>query len=486
MKTRAALSKKSRFGVMGITLIALTVSLILYWLLTFFQVPFKLFFYVLTFIVVFVPAIAIYISYFLKTLADREADESEERYRVLVETSPAGILSCDRNGNITMVNAEVVKLLGSPSAEATKQVNVFTFEPLIEIGLSANLKKCMETGQVYRGETHYVTKWGKRVYMRMHFAPYHNSAGEIVGVQGIIEDFTEYKKSQDQLRTYYQAMEHSPVAVIITDANHQIEYINPKYTKLTGYQPEELLGQNSSVLYQRESVAKDYIDLATTVNAGQVWQREIYNVRKNGDRYWENIQISPVFDDDGRISHFVGIKEDITERRQESEKTSYLAYHDGLTRLPNRELFHDRMILAAASADRFSSQMALMYLDLDGFKEINDAYGHDAGDELLKAVASRLEGLIRKGDTLARLGGDEFALLISDFKAISDVEIVARKILIALEEPLTARKLSVTVSIGISFYPDHGKIMEVLLKNADQAMYQAKKLGKNNYQIFKY
>jgi diguanylate cyclase (GGDEF)-like protein len=188
-------------------------------------------------------------------------------------------------------------------------------------------------------------------------------------------------------------------------------------------------------------------------------------------------------DEDSKISHYVGIKEDITERRQESEKTSYMAYHDGLTRLPNRELFHDRVILAAASADRFNTRMALMYLDLDGFKDINDEYGHDVGDDLLKAVAEKLSHLIRKGDTVARLGGDEFTLLIPEFKERNDIEIVAKKILTALQEPMTARKLTITVSIGISFYPEHGKVFEVLLKNADKAMYQAKKLGKNNYQI---
>ncbi|WKY44000.1 sensor domain-containing diguanylate cyclase [Eubacteriaceae bacterium ES2] len=492
MRTQKLIHKKGLIDAISTTVIALVVSAIVYRLLQFIpnEITVKPLLYALGYSIVFFPVIFGYIrraiknDEFIAAIAYREVDESEERYRVLVENSPAGILSCDRDGNITTVNDEVVKLLGSPSAEATKAVNLFNFESLIKIGVSAKLKQCMETGEVYRGESYYVTKWGKKVYLRMTFAPLHDYNRAIIGVQVSIEDFTDYKKAQDQLRTYYQAMEHSPVAVIISGADGRIEYINPKYTELTGYSSEELLGKHTSMLYQNGYASQVYEEMRKSVSAGKVWQKEFRNLKKNGEHYWENISISPVLDADGKISHYVGIKEDITERRKESEKTSYMAYHDSLTRLPNRELFHDRVILAAASADRFNTRMALMYMDLDGFKKINDAYGHDVGDDLLKAVADKLSHLIRKGDTVARLGGDEFALLIPEFKEIADLEIVAKKILTSLREPLTARKFEITVSIGISLYPEHGKIFDLLLKNADQAMYQAKKLGKNNYQIY--
>jgi PAS domain S-box-containing protein len=251
VKTKEVIRNKGIKDAIITTAIVAVTGTFVYGLIMFMplEIAYKPFFYVLIFCIIFFPTILFFIrraiknDEFISALAFREVDESEERYRVLVENSPAGILSCDRDGNITMVNAEVVKLLGSPSAEATKAVNVFTFEPLIKIGVSARLKQCIETGEVYRGESYYETKWGKKVYLRMTFAPLHDFSRTIIGVQVSIEDFTDYKKAQDQLRTYYQAMKHSPVAVIISRADGGIEYVNPKYTELTGYTLEELLGK---------------------------------------------------------------------------------------------------------------------------------------------------------------------------------------------------------------------------------------------------
>lgn len=321
--------------------------------------------------------------------------------------------------------------------------------------------------------------------MRMHCAPLHSFSGAIVGVQGILEDFTANKKAQDQLKTYYHVIEHSPVAVLISDNKGQIEYINPKYVELTGYTPDDVIGNNVSMLYARDQASAEYYqELLHEVQTGNVWRREAFNVRKNGEGYWENISVSPVLDENGQIYHFVVLKEDITKRREESEKAKYLAYHDSLTGLSNRSLFYDRLMIAVANATRYQSQMAVMFLDLDGFKEINDTYGHDTGDDVLKAVAEQLKTVMRKGDTVARMGGDEFTLIVPEFEDVTDVELVAEKILKSLRQPLTKKALLVTPSIGIAFYPQHGTNHEALLSHADKAMYQAKKQGKNNYQIY--
>lgn len=504
MKNKNATQIKLSIHVIMITVIALAINALVYFLMhdLVADVSDPAVFYGLGFMVLFIPVLTVYLRQQLKSdnLCDydlsenretdksaltREISESEARYRVLVENSPAGIITCDLEGNITTVNSAAVQLLGSPSAEATKQVNVFTYEPLIECGVADSLKKSLETGETISRETFYTTKWGKKVYLRMHCAPLNSFSGKIIGVQGIIEDFTDNKKAQDQLQTYYHVIEHSPVAVLISDDKGNVEYINPKYIELTGYTPDDVIDNNVSMLYAKERSSEGYYkELLNVVSAGNVWRKEVFNERKNGEGYWENISVSPVLDENGSIYHFVVLKEDITKRREESEKAKYLAYHDSLTGLSNRSFFYDRLMIAVANAARYQSRLAVMFLDLDGFKEINDTYGHDTGDEVLKAVAEKLKKIMRKGDTVARMGGDEFTLIVPEFEDVTDVEFLAKKILKSMEQRLTAKNLLVTPSIGIAFYPQHGANHETLLINADKAMYQAKKQGKNNYRIF--
>ncbi|HCZ16061.1 MAG TPA: diguanylate cyclase, partial [Candidatus Accumulibacter sp.] len=225
-----------------------------------------------------------------------------------------------------------------------------------------------------------------------------------------------------------------------------------------------------------------------TILAGRVWTGELINRRKNGSLYAEALTISPVTDGNGRIQHFVAIKQDISERKANEERVQHLAHHDQLTDLPNRSLLSDRLFQALAQARRDRGTVALMFLDLDSFKPVNDTLGHDIGDLLLKEVALRLQNCVpRESDTVARLGGDEFVILLAQIEKAADAVVVAGKLLAALERPflIGPHRISISGSIGIAVYPQHGDEVNQLLKNADIAMYHAKKAGRNCYRFFR-
>ncbi|WP_136416669.1 EAL domain-containing protein [Herbaspirillum sp. ST 5-3] len=294
------------------------------------------------------------------------------------------------------------------------------------------------------------------------------------------------KATEENLRKLSRAVEQSANAVMITDRNGVIEYINPWFSKITGYRPEEIIGKTPSVLRSEETHPETHKRMWDTILSGKEWTGELHNTKKNGETYWCLETISPLKNENGEVSHFVAVTEDISERKQTEQTIRHLAFHDPLTGLPNRRLFNDRLHQAAALRHRRDNAFALMLLDLDRFKTVNDTLGHDIGDALLKAVASRLLGAARQGDTLARMGGDEFALLALEISQPEDVARLADKLFAILKEPfqLYGHELYVTTSIGITLYPADANDAEALIKNADIALYRAKDLGRNNFQFF--
>jgi diguanylate cyclase (GGDEF)-like protein/PAS domain S-box-containing protein len=416
--------------------------------------------------------------------AEQLLKSSKENYRLLVENSPAGIITCDIDGNITNANNAVLKMLGESCLGEPNNINVITYKALVDCGFSTDIKKCLKTGETIINECSYNSNLGKEVYLRSHLTPMHGASGKIIGVQGIITDLTERKNYEDELRKLNLALEQSPVTVIITDYEGKIEYVNSKFTKTTGYTYEEVLGQNPRILKSGEKSIEEYKELWDTIKSGREWRGEFHNKKKNGELFWESASISPVFSKAGKITHFVDIKEDITKRKQKEQEMNYMAFHDVLTGLPNRILFQDRLVIAIANSKRYNKVMAVMFLDLDGFKFINDTFGHDAGDKLLQEVAKTLKEIVCHEDTVARIGGDEFTFIFPKVDEVEAIEVIADRILDELKKPLTELELKVTASIGIAFYPEHGTKIGELLKNADAAMYKAKELGKNNYKIF--
>lgn len=288
------------------------------------------------------------------------------------------------------------------------------------------------------------------------------------------------------LRKLIQAVEQSPVSVVITDKQGNIDYVNPRFTKVSGYNADEVKGKNPSLLKSNHVSAAVYKDLWQTISSGHIWQGELQNRSKHGRLFTEFATISPIFNTHGEISHYMAVKEDITERKAFEERLWQQTNFDPLTKLPNRALLHDRLDQAIARAHRESSKIALLLIDLDNFKTVNDSLGHEVGDEFLLHVAKRLQSLLREGDTLARIGGDEFALILSHAETLYEMEESAEQILHALIPALKIddKELFVGASIGIALHPQDGTTSGNLLKNADAAMYRAKASGRGTYRFF--
>ncbi len=272
-------------------------------------------------------------------------------------------------------------------------------------------------------------------------------------------------------------------SVFITDALGAILWVNRSFVELSGYSAEQLLGQNPKMLSSGVHGVDFYRRFWETIRAGNTWRGDIINVRPDGSRYSVSQTITPLLDTAGEVSHFVAILEDISERKAAEERMRYAASFDRLTDLPNRGLFIDRLSQSLALARREGTQGALLFLDLDHFKQVNDQFGHAAGDELLIAVARRLREVVREGDTVARLGGDEFTLILNRIREPANASAIARKILAALARPLiiAGSELRIGASIGIAIFPDHGEKIDALLEAADHAMYRAKKAGRQGY-----
>ncbi|HYD93964.1 MAG TPA: EAL domain-containing protein [Noviherbaspirillum sp.] len=291
---------------------------------------------------------------------------------------------------------------------------------------------------------------------------------------------------QAVLNKFKQAVEQSASGVVITDARGNIEYINRKFCEVNGYAPEEVLGRNPRLLKSGETDDAIYQEMWSALSERKEWRGEFKNRKKSGEVYWCMESISPIIDASGAITHFVAVIEDINDRKFAEATIRQLALYDPLTELPNRRLLREKLDQAFAWSQRAGKRVALLYLDLDRFKAINDTLGHHTGDLLLKAVARRFSGSLRRNDTLARLGGDEFAVVVGDVDTEADAAAVAEKLLEAAGEPfvIEGRDLYVTVSIGISLFPTDTDSLDTLLRNADVAMYHAKECGKNRYQFF--
>lgn len=299
-----------------------------------------------------------------------------------------------------------------------------------------------------------------------------------VAFNRVMEKAGELLQQQRMSRIVF---DNSLEGITVTDAQSRIQLVNKAFADTTGYSAEEVIGKTPAILKSGKQDAEFYAAFWTALQRDGEWRGEIWNQRKNGSIYAEWLNVSAVRNRRGEVEHYVAIFSDITERKEREEMITFQAFHDALTGLPNRLLFMDRLEQALAQAKRQKKRTpAVMFLDLDKFKQVNDTLGHDVGDQLLKEVAARLKRCVRAADTVARLAGDEFTVLLPEILEEADAELVAQKILAAMQEPirLGTEDRVVSTSIGISMYPRDGRDVETLIKCADAAMYHVKGAGR--------
>jgi diguanylate cyclase (GGDEF)-like protein/PAS domain S-box-containing protein len=296
----------------------------------------------------------------------------------------------------------------------------------------------------------------------------------------------ETAMDQEQLRLLSTALEIARNGVFITDALGRILWVNNSFTRLTGYNSDEAIGKTPALLHSGKHDADFYQRLWQTIRQGKTWANETVEQHKSGKLFTVQQTITPIKNDDGVISHFVSVIDDITVQKEAAERIRYMAHYDALTALPNRALFQDRLHQILAQSKRNGQSSALMFLDLDRFKAVNDTLGHHIGDLLLQAVAERLKACVRETDTVSRLAGDEFTVLLPNVDGREDATLVAEKITAALAAPfnLDGHEVNIGSSTGIAFYPADADSDEALIKCADQAMYAAKEQGRGTFRFY--
>lgn len=328
------------------------------------------------------------------------------------------------------------------------------------------------------------TPAGAEKWVQGQAAPQRQPDGRVLW-SGQLTDISALKALEGQLRLSASVFENVQEGIVITDVHHHILNVNTAFCRVSGYTRSEVLGRNPRFL--KSGIQPDifYRNLWEDIDRCGFWTGEVFNRAKGGDVYAVILNINAVKDDNGQVSHYVGVSTDINHIKTQQQMLERVAHYDALTRLPNRTLLADRLQQSIALAKRHQTQLAVCYLDLDGFKQVNDSQGHSAGDLVLQVVAQRLISLLRTSDTAARLGGDEFIVLLGELASPEAIQPLLQRLMLAIGEPICIPGVDavVGVSIGVAMYPDDATEPDTLLRQADMAMYAAKAAGKNRYHL---
>ena len=403
----------------------------------------------------------------------------------IIENAPSMISMKSPDGKYLMVNHLFVKLFDLSRDEIVGCTDMDIFPEETALEFRKNDLQIIESKKASQFEESVVQGEVLHTYISNKF-PLIGNGDEVIAICSIATDITERKNAELKLSLAKNIIDNANEAIVVTNLDANIEEINDAYEKVSGYSREEVIGKNPNLLQSGYHDKQFYDDMWKVVREKGRWEGEMWDRRKDGEIYPKYLSISTVFDDADKPSKYVGIFSDITERKETEKQLRHLAYFDALTGLPNRVMLYDRLHQAILSAKRNDNLFAVMMLDLDRFKYVNDTLGHDAGDELLVAVAEQLKSLVRETDTVARIGGDEFKIILSDIKNADEASVVAQKIIDNLKRPIRikGRPVNIGASIGIAICPADGEEIDQLIKFADLALYKAKGSGRNCYQYF--
>jgi diguanylate cyclase (GGDEF)-like protein/PAS domain S-box-containing protein len=413
-------------------------------------------------------------------------DIALEHFRAIVQSSDDAIISKTLDGVITSWNEGATRIFGYAEDEILGRPMLALFPPDKIDEESFILDKIRAGETVDHYQTVRVRKDGRNIDVSVTISPIRDFNGTVIGASKIARDITAQKNAEARLQLTANVFTHTSDGIVITDVEGTILEVNEAFSRITGFSRAEVVGRSSRMFASSRQGPELQVEIGKVLTMCGHWQGEVWSRRKDGESYAGLLTVNAVRNSDGTTHSYVALFADITPLRRNQEKLEHLAHFDSLTDLPNRLLLSDRLNQAMLTCRRNGRSLAVLYLDLDGFKAINDRYGHDAGDNLLVAVSARMKGALRAIDTLARIGGDEFVAVLADVASHQDCIVLVERILHACAEPvfLEGDALRVSASIGVAIYPQDEADAEQLIRHADRAMYEAKQAGKNRYHLF--
>lgn len=423
----------------------------------------------------------------LEDIQEREHSAKElGKLSQAVEQSTDAILITNAEHIIEYVNPAFIRSRGYAINELVGQNARILKTAENDPAIYQQMNEALKQGRPFHTILINRRKNGTLLHEEMSISPMRNATGDINHYVYTGKDITERILSERELRKLTLAIEHSVSAIVITDTSGTVEYINPQFTRISGYGGKEIIGKKISLIKSDKTPRGVYKELWDTINGGQVWEGEILNRRKNGELYWELVSISPVRNEAGEIINFVGIQHDISARKAMEEQINRMAFHDELTQLPNRSLLAKNFAVAVTRAQREGGILGLLSLDLSRFKLVNDSMGHDIGDQLLRIIAQRLVRCAREHDTVARFGGDEFVVLLTQLTRPEDITPVVQRILASIADPIpiAGQELQLAGNVGAALFPQDGDNLETLMRSATAALHQAKRQGRNQFQFY--
>ena len=413
-------------------------------------------------------------------LSAAASNKTEQFIHSIIDNTPNMMGYWDTNLRCCYANRAYSEWFGVPASE----IIGMTFQQLV----GERLYKLNEPyiQKVLAGESQRFERRLRKAnasvgYIIGHYIPDFDDKGVVKGFSIQANEVTQLKETEATLKLASCVFDNTLDGVLITDAEGIILSVNPSFSEITGFSKQEAVGQTPRILQSQQHDQAFYAVMWHELTTKSRWHGEIWNRRKDGTLYLQRMHISMVRNDEGEAVRYVSVFSDITEFRRKDEQIKHLAFHDALTDLPNRTLLMDRINQKLLNFNRDHCKLALMFLDLDGFKQVNDKFGHNVGDLLLKEMAQRLLLLVRQSDTVARVGGDEFIFILNNPSNKVEISEVAERIITSINQPLVIvnNEFKIGVSIGIAMFPEDANSAEDLISHADTAMYMAKSLGKN-------